>query len=59
MMKNKKKKSNPFSNVTDILKKELGSDTKPYIFNYDLTFHNQKTAGICAIFGSFAARIQY
>ena len=51
MMKNKKKKPNPFGNITEILKKELGADTKPYIFNYDLTFHNQKTAGICALLG--------
>ena len=48
MMK-KKNKPNPFNNITEVLKKELGTDSKPYIFNYDLTFNNKKTAGICAL----------
>ncbi len=46
----KKQKPSPFAPVIEALKKELGTDQKPYTFNYDLSFENGKAFGVCALF---------
>ncbi len=38
----------PFNEVLKELKKSV-SEEKPYIFNYDLSFNNGKTVGVCAL----------
>ena len=49
-LKRKKEKPSPFQLVEKELKKELGEDTQPYIFNYDLSYTNEKVVGVCALF---------
>ena len=48
--KRKKEKPSPFEPIKTALIKELGEETQPYIFNYDLSFKNEKVLGVCALF---------
>ena len=49
-LKRKKEKPSPFDIVKKQLLTELGEDTQPYIFNYDLSYTNEKVVGVCALF---------
>jgi len=46
----KKEKPSPFEPVKTALLKELGENSQPYTFNYDLSYTNQKVLGVCALF---------
>ncbi|MBO5914885.1 MAG: hypothetical protein J6Q72_06015 [Clostridia bacterium] len=44
----KKPKPDPFKKVKDELLKSVPEE-KPYTFNYNLTFENRRTVGVCAL----------
>ena len=46
----KKPKPDPFAKVKDELLKSV-TEEKPYTFNYNLTFANRRTVGVCALSG--------
>ncbi len=48
--KKKKEKPCPFEPVKTELLKELGGNSQPYTFNYDLSYNNEKVLGVCALF---------
>ena len=51
MIIKKKKTASPFIGVNKAVNKAIGTNEKPYILNYDLSFRNQKVLGACAISG--------
>jgi len=44
----RKQKPNPFETVGNEILKSV-NDEKPYIFNFDLSYSNQKTVGVCVM----------